>query len=65
VTTNVGLMQKNSPGRFHVANLAKLIAAHFVMNYDCEVKSKGALDFEFREVLVPSPGVRLVMRTRE
>jgi hypothetical protein len=58
-------MHKKSPGRFHVANIAKLIAAHFVMNYDCEVESKGALDFEFREVLVPSPGVKLVMRKRE
>jgi hypothetical protein len=53
-----------SPGRFHVTNVAKLIAIYVVMNYDCELESKEGLNFEFREVLVPSPSVKLVLKKR-
>jgi len=58
------LMIPRSPGRFHVTNVAKLIAIYVVMNYDCELESKRGLNFEFREVLVPSPSVKLVMKKR-
>jgi hypothetical protein len=54
-----------SPGRFHVTNVAKLIAIFFIMNFDCEFESTSNLNFEFRDVSVPSPSARLVMKKRD
>ncbi|KAF1960718.1 cytochrome P450 [Byssothecium circinans] len=53
------------PGRFHVSNVAKLIAIYFIMKFDCEFESTEGLNFEFRDVLVPSPNAKLIMRRRE
>lgn len=48
-----------------MSNVAKLIAIYVVMNYDCQLESKGGMNFEFRDVLVPSPSLKLFVKKRD
>ncbi|KAF2014222.1 cytochrome P450 [Aaosphaeria arxii CBS 175.79] len=52
------------PGRFHVCNVAKLIAIYFITNFDCDVTNSHNPSFEFRDVSVPHPKWELIMRRR-
>ena len=54
-----------SPGRFHVSVVVKLVAGEFVRRFDCEFEEGARMNVEFRDVLVPDSGCRVVVRKRE
>lgn len=47
-----------------MTNVAKLIAVYFIMNYDAHFERTDNLRFQFRDVSVPNPAMKLILKKR-
>ncbi|KAF2446078.1 cytochrome P450 [Karstenula rhodostoma CBS 690.94] len=52
------------PGRWHVANVEKLVAVYLMQNFEGKFKSTKSLNFDWRDSLVPNPKMVLLMKPR-
>ncbi|KAF1977810.1 cytochrome P450 [Bimuria novae-zelandiae CBS 107.79] len=52
------------PGRWHVANVEKLVAVYLKQNFEGKFESTEGLNFDWRDSLVPNPKMVLLMKPR-
>ena len=56
---------KNSPGRFYVSIVAKMVLSHFIMNYDIKLANpKASQSLAWSFALVPHPMTKLLVREK-